>query len=63
MHAVTWELTLQGDYELGTVCAPALEGSDCAFSALLGYSGRLDQSVAVPFGQGVFAQAQLNLNF
>ncbi|MFN4217914.1 MAG: hypothetical protein ACK4HB_01290 [Candidatus Bipolaricaulia bacterium] len=63
VNAVTWELTLQGDYELGTVCAPTLEGSECALSALVGYSGRLDQSVAVPFGQGVFAQAQISLNF
>ncbi len=63
ISAVTWELKLQGDYELGAVCAPALEGSDCAFSAVVGYSGRLDRALAVPFGQGVFAQAQLSLNF
>ena len=61
--AATWEVTLQGDYELGTSCAPALDTSDCALSASLGYSGRLDQSIAVPFGQGIFAQVQLNLNF
>lgn len=63
ISATTWEVTLQGDYELGTFCAPTLEGSDCTFSALLGYSGRLDQGVAVPFGQGLFLQAQLGLNF
>jgi len=61
--AATWELSIQGDYELGASCAPALEGSDCAISASLGYSGRLDRSIAVPFGQGIFAQVQLNLNF
>jgi hypothetical protein len=63
LHAATWEIALRGEYELGTVCAPALEESDCAFSASLGYSGRLDQGVAVPFGQGIFMQAQLGLNF
>lgn len=61
--AAAWELTLQGDYELGTSCAPALDSSDCALSVSLGYSGRLDRSIAVPFGQGIFAQVQLNLNF
>ncbi|MCX8103673.1 MAG: hypothetical protein N3E42_04455 [Candidatus Bipolaricaulota bacterium] len=63
ISAATWEMSIQGEYELGTVCAPALEGSDCSFSATLGYSGRLDHRIAVPFGQGIFAQAQLGLNF
>lgn len=63
LNAATWEIALRGEYELGTVCAPALEESDCAFSASLRYSGRLDQGVAVPFGQGIFMQAQLGLNF
>lgn len=63
INAATWEMSVQGEYELGTVCAPALDGSECTISATLGYSGRLDQSIAVPFGQGIFAQAQLGLNF
>ncbi len=61
--AATWDLTLQGDYELGASCAPALDSSDCALSVSLGYSGRLDRSIAVPFGQAIFAQVQLSLNF
>jgi hypothetical protein len=63
LSAITWEIALQGEYGLGEACAPALEGSECSLSASVGYSGRLDRSVAVPFGQGIFAQAQLNLNF
>lgn len=63
INAATWEMSVQGEYELGTACAPALDGSECAISATLGYSGRLDQSIAVPFGQGIFMQAQLGLNF
>lgn len=63
LNVATWELSLRSEYGLGDVCVPTLEGSDCTFSASLGYSGRFDQGVAVPFGQGVFVQAQLGLNF
>jgi hypothetical protein len=63
LNAATWGLTLQSEYGLGTFCAPALDESDCIFSASLGYSGRLDQEIVVPFGQGIFMQAQLGLNF
>jgi len=63
IDAATWEMSVQGEYELGTACAPTLDGSDCTLSVTLGYSGRLDRSIAVPFGQGIFAQAQLGLNF
>lgn len=63
VNAATWEISVQGEYELGTACAPTLDGSDCTLSVTLGYSGRLDHSIAVPFGQGLFAQAQLGLSF
>lgn len=63
ISAVTWEMRIQGEYNLGSVCVPTLEGSECAISATLGYLGRLDRSIAVPFGQGIFAQVQLNLSF
>ena len=63
VNAATWEMSVQGEYDLGTLCAPALDGSECSVSASLGYSGRLDRSIAIPFGQGIFLQAQLGLNF
>jgi hypothetical protein len=63
IDTATWEMSVHGEYELGTACAPTLDGSDCTLSVTLGYSGRLDRSIAVPFGQGIFAQAHLGLNF
>lgn len=58
-----WELRLEGEYDLGTSCAPGLDDSTCSFSASVGYSGRLDPTARVPLGQGVFICAQLGLDF